>query len=167
MRVVTPSTYVHQGYLEEKEPSYLMAVAPGPKTDRRVSRGSIHRAISSLPNTAAAKRWEELEHNVATYRPREIVLPEDFDLPAEVWNGFGDSDRPVETRRENWRFDYEAARETLLKQFGTVSLDGFGIEGNGRWPWPPPVRPSSIWRRLSEGRSTTFRACVSRKKPTT
>ena len=29
VRIVTPSTYLHQAYLEEKEPNYLMAVAPG------------------------------------------------------------------------------------------------------------------------------------------
>jgi DNA mismatch repair protein MutS len=128
VRIVTPSTYVHQGYLEEKDPSYLMAVAPG-GDEIGVSFVDLSTGDFVTSEYGGDQRWEELEHNVATYRPREIVLPEDFDLPADVWNGFADSDRPVETRRESWRFDHEAAREMLLKHFGTLSLDGFGIEG--------------------------------------
>ncbi len=127
VRVVTPSTYVHQGYLEEKEANYLMAVIPGPQAVG-VSLVDLSTGDFLTSEFEGDKRWEDLEHTLASYRPREIVLPEDGDLPYGVWNGFGEADRPVETRRENWRFDYEAARELLLKHFGTVSLEGFGIE---------------------------------------
>jgi DNA mismatch repair protein MutS len=127
VRVVTPSTYVHQGYLEEKEASYLMAVILEPQA-LGVSLVDLSTGDFLTSEFRGDKRWEELEHTLATYRPREIVLPEDCDLPDEVWNGFGGADRPVETRRENWRFDYEASRELLLRHFGTVSLDGFGVE---------------------------------------
>jgi DNA mismatch repair protein MutS len=74
-------------------------------------------------------RWEKLEDALATYRPREVIFPEDSDVPAQLLNGLGGEERPVETPREPWRFDYEAARGLLLQQFGTVSLDGFGCEG--------------------------------------
>ncbi len=45
VRIVTPSTYVHQGYLEEKEANYLMAVIAPAQDGGRVSRGSLHRRL--------------------------------------------------------------------------------------------------------------------------
>ncbi len=128
VRIVTPSTYLHHGYLEEKEPSYLMAVASG--TDEvgaslvDLSTGDFFTFEHQGP-----ERWTKLQDALATYRPRELVFPEGSSVPKELLDGVTGEDRPVETPREAWRFDYEGARELLLNQFGTVSLDGFGCEG--------------------------------------
>lgn len=128
VRIVTPSTYVHQGYLEEKEPSYLMAVTSGNET---VGASLVDLSTGDFITSEyhGAQRWEQLQHSLATYRPRELILPEDLSLPEELWDSLGDVPRPLETRREAWRFDFEASHELLLKHFGTVSLDGFGVEG--------------------------------------
>ena len=128
VRIVTPSTYLHQGYLDDKEASYLMAVAPG-KDGVGMSLVDLSTGDFFTSEHSGEGRWQKLKDTLATYRPREIVFPEDSTVSSEILNGVGGEERPVETPREPWRFEYEAARELLLRQFGTVSLDGFGCEG--------------------------------------
>jgi len=131
VRIVTPSTYLHQGYLEEKEASYLMSVAPG-KNELGASLVDLSTGDFFAFEHTGPERWAALQDALATYRPRELVFPEDSSVSKELLNGVTGDDRPVETPREPWRFEYEGARELLLRQFGTVSLDGFGCEGK---PW--------------------------------
>ena len=130
VRIVTPSTYLHQAYLEEKEPNYLMAVATGSEgigaSFVDLSTGDFFAFEHQGP-----ERWSKLQDALATYRPREVVFPQDSSVSRELLthNGATGEDRPVLTPREAWRFDYEGARDLLLQQFGTLTLDGFGCEG--------------------------------------
>jgi DNA mismatch repair protein MutS len=128
VRIVTPSTYLHQGYLDDKEASYLMAVAPGTE-GVGTSLVDLSTGDFFTSEHSGEGRWQKLKDTLATYRPREIVFPEDSTVSSEILNGVSGEERPVETPREPWRFEYEAARDLLLRQFGTVSLDGFGCEG--------------------------------------
>ena len=128
VRIVTPSTYLHQGYLDDKEASYLMAVAPGTE-GVGTSLVDLSTGDFFTSEHSGEGRWQKLKDTLATYRPREIVFPEDSIVSSEILNGVSGEERPVETPREPWRFEYEAARDLLLRQFGTVSLDGFGCEG--------------------------------------
>ena len=128
VRIVTPSTYLHQGYLEAKEPSYLMALS--------VAKSAAGAALVDLSTGDFAafefdgeERWQKLAEAVATYRPREILHPEGQPLPEDLLTLSGpEAESPVTTERDPWRFDYEASRSLLLRQFGTLSLDGFGLE---------------------------------------
>ncbi len=128
VRIVTPSTYLHQGYLDDKEASYLMAVAPGTE-GVGTSLVDLSTGDFFTSEHSGEGRWQKLKDTLATYRPREIIFPEDSTVSSEILNGVSGEERPVETPREPWRFEYEAARDLLLRQFGTVSLDGFGCEG--------------------------------------
>ena len=128
VRIVTPSTYLHQGYLDDKEASYLMAVAPGTE-GVGTSLVDLSTGDFFTSEHSGEGRWQKLKDTLATYRPREIVFPEDSTVSSEILNGVSGEERPVETPREPWRFEYEAARDLLLRQFGTISLDGFGCEG--------------------------------------
>jgi len=128
VRVVTPSTYLHQGYLEAKEPSYLMAVTPG-----KEAAGAALADLSTGDFVAfdfqGVDRWQKIAETLSTYRPRELLYPEGNPLPEEIFASLGlDGPRPVTTQRENWRFESEGSRSLLLRQFGTRSLEGFGLE---------------------------------------
>jgi DNA mismatch repair protein MutS len=127
VRVVTPSTYLHHGYLEAREPSYLMALAP--------SKSTIGLALADLSTgdfvameIAGEDRWNRVGDALATYRPREILHPEGQPLPAPLLETLGPEERPVSTPREGFWFDPESARSALLKHFRTLSLEGFGLE---------------------------------------
>ncbi|MGH9390704.1 MAG: DNA mismatch repair protein MutS, partial [Vicinamibacteria bacterium] len=128
VRVVTPSTYLHHGYLEAKEPSYLMAVAPS-KASVGVSLADLSTGDFVALEISGEDRWERLGETVSTYRPREILHPEGQPLPALVLEALGAEERPVATPREAWRFEHESARSSLLRHFRTLSLESFGLEG--------------------------------------
>jgi DNA mismatch repair protein MutS len=128
VRVVTPSTYLHHGYLEAKEPSYLLAVAPS-KASVGVSLADLSTGDFVALEISGEDRWERLGETVSTYRPREILHPEGQALPAAVLEALGADERPVATPREAWRFEHESARSSLLRHFRTLSLESFGLEG--------------------------------------
>jgi DNA mismatch repair protein MutS len=127
VRVVTPSTYLHHGYLEAKEPSYLMAVAPS-KASVGVSLADLSTGDFVAMEISGEDRWERLGETVSTYRPREILHPEGQSVPALVLEALGADERPVATPREAWRFEHESARSSLLRHFRTLSLESFGLE---------------------------------------
>lgn len=127
VRIVTPATYLHQGYLDAKEPSYLMAVA--------AAGASVGAALVDLSTgdfvaleIEGEDRWQRLGETLATYRPRETLHVAGSPLPATVLDSLGADERPVATERESYRFEHEAARSTLLHRFRTLSLEGFGLE---------------------------------------
>ena len=128
VRVVTPSTYLHQGYLDAKEPSYLMAIATG--------KDSVGAALADLSTGDfvafqfdSDDRWQKISETLSTYQPREVLHPDGTALPDDIFEGLGaESDSPVTTERDPWRFEHEASRSLLLRQFGTLSLEGYGLE---------------------------------------
>ena len=128
VRVVTPSTYLHQGYLEAKEPSYLMAIATG--------KHSVGAALADLSTGDfvafqfdSDDRWQKISETLSTYRPREVLHPHGTALPDDIFEGLrSEGDSPVTTERDPWRFEHEASRSLLLRQFGTLSLEGYGLE---------------------------------------
>ena len=128
IRVVSPGTLTDSGYLDAREPAFLMALAPGEKAP---SYGVALLDLSTGEFTTAeyegADGRQALADELAILKPREIVAPEGFDdaaalvaaarIPARV------------TRADGWTFDPESARRMLLDQLQARSLQGFGLEG--------------------------------------
>ena len=128
VRVVTPSTYLHQSYLDAKDTSYLMAVVPA-----KDALGAAFVDLSTGDFLAfeveGPERWDKLGESLAIYQPREVLHPEGTTLPDEAFEpAGGESGPPIYTERPDYRFDAEASRSLLLAQFGTISLEGFGLE---------------------------------------
>jgi len=145
VRVVSPGTFTEGGYLDAREPAFLMALAPVGWPDAAGAGGS--------PQTVRAKADEPVfgvalldlstgEFLAAEYRGRDglqaladelgVLRPREILVPAEV---------PVDdmlpahargtasvTRVDAWAFDLDAARRTLVGQLHTHSLEGFGLE---------------------------------------
>jgi DNA mismatch repair protein MutS len=151
VRVVSPGTFTEGGYLEAREPAFLMAVAPigwaadGPPA---AALGTPSRPQSAAPEAAAigvalldlstgeflAAEYpgrdglQALRDELSVLRPREILVPADAPLerllPAAARNGAS------VTPLDPWAFDADGARRELLGQFRTHSLEGFGLEGH-------------------------------------
>ncbi len=68
-----------------------------------------------MPASRLAAELERLQ-------PAELLVPDDFDPPATRANA------PVK-RIESWQFDPSNAARELARQFGTVDLSGYGVEG--------------------------------------
>ena len=127
VRVVSPGTPTDAGYLDAREPAFLLALAPahpGP------GFGVALLDLSTGEFTAAEYAGDEgraaLADELAVLRPREVLAPIGFDAAAALLAGTRIEARV--TYAEPWTFEYESARRMLLGQLNAQSLQGYGME---------------------------------------
>ncbi len=127
VRVVSPGTLTDAGYLEAREPAFLMAIAPlADASGWGVALLDLSTGEFTSAEYHGADRRQALADELAILQPREIIAPEgDHDaaaLVAEVRLNARVTYAPP------WTFDQESARQTLLEQLRSQSLAGFGLE---------------------------------------
>jgi DNA mismatch repair protein MutS len=140
VRVVSPGTLTDAGYLDAREPAFLMAIAGmwGPRSggaaSPNASAASLGVALIDLSTgefTTAEYQGESgiqaVNDEIAVLRPRELVVPDGSDLLAHLPEV--ERLQLTVTRADDWGFETEAARQTLVEQLDTHGLDGFGLEG--------------------------------------
>src|SRR5262249_1703080 len=135
VRVVSPGTLMDAQYLDAREPAFLLSVVD--RTPARLSGSpepgwgaallDLSTGEFSCAEYSGSIAVQALADEVRVLRPREVVAAADLDLQA-LMDGAG-LELPV-TRVEPWTFEPEAARRTLLDQFRTRGLEGFGLEGH-------------------------------------
>jgi DNA mismatch repair protein MutS len=127
VRVVSPGTLTDAGYLEAREPAFLMAIAPAADAP---GLGVALLDVSTGEFTTAeyhgADGRQALADELAILQPREIVVPEGFADAAALVAEVRIAARL--TYAAGWTFDQESARRTLLEQLRAQSLLGFGLE---------------------------------------
>jgi DNA mismatch repair protein MutS len=127
VRVVSPGTLTDAGYLEAREPAFLLALSPmhpGPGFGAALldlSTGEFTAAEYAGANGRAA-----LMDDLAVLRPREVLAPDGFGEAAGVLAS--DLHGARLTNREPWTFEYESARRALLTQLQAQTLQGFGLD---------------------------------------
>ena len=126
VRVVSPGTLTDASYLDAREPAFLMALAPSAAGGRGCGAALLD--LSTGEFTTAEYHGDAgqaaLADELAILRPREIIAPAEFEIPAALGAG------ARVTRADAWTFDVDSARATLLAQLRTQSLQGFGLEGH-------------------------------------
>jgi DNA mismatch repair protein MutS len=149
VRVVSPGTLTDAGYLDAREPAFLMAIVTSdrdavarrlqPSEDTVARRlqpsGTIGVALLDLSTGEfSATEYsgddglQALADELRVLKPREIVAAKGGDgttnaaLPPIAINGL-----PV-TPLEPWAFELESARRTLLDQLRAGGLEGFGLD---------------------------------------
>ncbi len=127
IRVVSPGTLTDSGYLDAREPAFLMAIAPAePAPAYGVALLDLSTGEFTTAEYHGAAGRQALADELAILKPKEIVAPEGFAeaavLAAEVRVG------ARVTHADGWTFDHESARRTLLEQLQARSLAGFGLE---------------------------------------
>jgi DNA mismatch repair protein MutS len=132
VRVVSPGTLTDSQHLDERSPAFLLSLT---KNEKMGSDPIIGVALLDLTTGefscaeyAGAAGLQALADEVMVLRPREIVAAIDLDLGRVLVDGAGDR-LPV-TRVEPWTFEHESARRTLIDQFRTNGLEGFGLDGH-------------------------------------
>src|ERR1043166_4488523 len=127
VRVVSPGTLTDGNYLDAREPAYLMSIA---NANGRFGVALLDLSTGEFTTAeyAGDDGLQALADEVATLRPREVVLPADSDIAAKLPE-IARLQLPV-TTAEAWSFEPEAARRSLLDQLKTHGLDGFGLEGH-------------------------------------
>ena len=134
VRVVSPGTLTDAAYLDAREPALLMAVIPAstPASPATQGYGVAMLDLSTGEFTTAeylgTDARQALADELAVLRPREILAPpgdaEVATLIEELRLG------TLITRADEWTFEFEAARRSLLEQLKTHSLQAFGLDGH-------------------------------------
>src|SRR5712691_1403810 len=132
VRVVSPGTLTDANYLDAREPAFLMSIVTTnhqPPTTNHFGVALLD--LSTGEFTAAEYHGDDglqaLADEIATLRPREIILPVESDIASKLPQ-IARLQIPV-TTADAWSFEPEAARRSLLDQLRTHGLDGFGLDG--------------------------------------
>lgn len=99
-RIVTPGTVTEDGLVDESRANYIAAADGCALALLDLPTGEF--LVEEFPSPG--KLAEALER----YRPAEVLSPND---------------------ENRWTFSFDAANDTLLRHFKTLSLDGFGLDG--------------------------------------
>jgi len=116
IRVVTPGTVVEPNLLASNSNNYLASVIIVGE-----EAGIAYVDITTSEFATTQLHVERVTPELERLEPREVLLPEDANHCAQL---------PFTiTRLDDYWFDLEIARETLLQQFAVASLDGYGCAG--------------------------------------
>jgi len=119
-RIVTPGTLTDDALLEPSASNFLAAIAQ-PTGDTAAGLAWID--VSTGRFFAATLAVGEIADQLARIEPAELLVSDEVGAPSlGVTQGV-----PV-TKRPAWTFAHRAAVESLARQFGTRSLDGFGFD---------------------------------------
>ena len=119
-RVVSPGTVTDEALLDPRESNFLTACVAG---DGKTTFGLAWLELSTGRFLAASLSAHRVADELARIGPSECLLAE-----GENSEHFALSDRVMLTRRPEWSFSYDTSIEILSKQFGTLTLEGFGFE---------------------------------------
>jgi DNA mismatch repair protein MutS len=130
IRVVSPGTLTDAGYLDAREPAFLMAIAPGePAPTYGVALLDLSTGEFTTAEYQGTAGRQALADELAILKPREVIAPEGLagfdDVAALVSEGRLEA---RVTKADGWTFDLESARRTLLDQLQAKTLQGFGLE---------------------------------------
>jgi DNA mismatch repair protein MutS len=127
IRVVSPGTLTDAGYLDAREPAFLMAIAPAePAPAYGVALLDVSTGEFTTAEYRGSSGRQALADELAILRPREIVAPDGFEDAAALVNMVRLGARV--TSADGWTFDQESARQTLLDQLQAKSLTGYGLD---------------------------------------
>ena len=133
-RVVSPGTVTDPAQLQEREPNYIAALlAAGTPSRARPSDGfgcaylDLSTGEFRLSEHRGETAVEALRDEVAAFAPKEIVQPDGSSLQAIL--APETLERSLISDVPSWTFARDTAHDTLLRRFGTASLDGFGCDG--------------------------------------
>jgi DNA mismatch repair protein MutS len=120
-RIVTPGTVVEDTLLDAEEPSYLAAVH-GSGNDYGLSLVEVSTGEFLVAGFEGKQGRSGLLSTLAQYSPREILIPEEWeaeDLPGHT------------TSVEPYRFNQDAAEDSLKEFFNVKTIAGFGDQLDG------------------------------------
>jgi DNA mismatch repair protein MutS len=130
VRVVSPGTLTDAGYLDAREPAFLMSVVVDGTRQGEPVAGAALIDVSTGEFTVAEYRGREglqtLSDEIAVLRPREILAPAGTEV-AERLPEVSVLQIPI-TSADAWTFESGSASRALLAQFRTHGLGGFGLE---------------------------------------
>ncbi|MBE0672143.1 MAG: DNA mismatch repair protein MutS [Anaerolineales bacterium] len=125
VRVVTPGTVTEPGLLPGDANNYLASIFLDTSTS--LSTGSRTASVSYTDVTTGEFAvtelpLEALRAELTRLHPAEIIYPDNQTLPDGITGHL--------TALPSWKFEAGKCNETLLNQFKSSTLDGFGLKTN-------------------------------------
>ncbi len=114
VRLVTPGTVVEPGLLDSKTNNYLVSLVLG-EEEAGIAYVDITTSEFATTQVSLQRAIPELER----LRPQEIITADGSELSSLGLTA-------SVTRLDDYWFELEVARQTLLDHFGVATLDGYG-----------------------------------------
>mgnify|MGYP002525031797 CR=1 FL=1 len=117
VRIITPGTLTEEALLEERKDNLLTAI----------HRDADSFGLASLDLTSGrfvlqqVDSENQLESEIERLNPVELLISEDDTSPTP------NRVKSI-TRRPPWHFDLQSSTQSIVKQFNTLDLKGFGCE---------------------------------------
>src|SRR6202011_4558474 len=129
VRVITPGTATDVAVLDAHENNFLAAVATH-SSGSPVGLAFVDLSTGEFQATefSGARSAEELRDELQLLRPRETLLPRPQQLFDTAKDSLPEGIGGVESRLEDWIFQYDYAARILREQFGVAELTGFGLD---------------------------------------
>ncbi|MGD0342050.1 MAG: DNA mismatch repair protein MutS [Bacteroidales bacterium] len=120
IELITPGVSLNENVLNNKENNFLAAV----HIDKKIA-GVAFLDISTGEFLVSEGTIEYIDQMLNNFQPKEILYEK---KKKEIFlESFGT--KFYTYKLDDWIFTAEAANDRLLKQFGTSSLKGFGVQG--------------------------------------
>src|SRR6266849_1215830 len=131
VRVITPGTATDVAVLDARENNFLAAVAKHP-SGSPVGLAYVDLSTGEFQATefSGLRADEDLRDELQLLHPRETLLPRPQQLFETAKTSLLDGTGGVESRLEDWVFQYDYAERVLREQFGVAELTGFGLDAH-------------------------------------
>jgi DNA mismatch repair protein MutS len=131
VRVITPGTATDVAVLDARENNFLAAVAKH-ASGSPVGLAYVDLSTGEFQATefSGARADEDLRDELQLLHPRETLLPRPQQLFETAKTSLLDGTGGVESRLEDWIFQYDYAERILREQFGVAELTGFGLDAH-------------------------------------
>ena len=133
VRVITPGTATDVAVLDARENNFLASVAKHP-SGSPVGVAFIDLSTGEFQATefSGAGADEALRDELQLLRPRETLLPRPQQLFETSKTSLLEGTGGVESRLDEWIFQFDYADRILREQFGVAELTGFGLDGHAQ-----------------------------------
>jgi len=129
VRVITPGTATDVAVLDARENNFLAAVATH-LSGSPVGLAYVDLSTGEFQATefAGPRAADDLRDELQLLHPRETLIPRPQQLFDTAKDSLPDGVGGVESRLEDWIFQYDYASRLLREQFGVAELTGFGLD---------------------------------------
>ena len=131
VRVITPGTATDVAVLDARENNFLAAVAKH-ASGSPVGLAYVDLSTGEFQATefSGSSADEDLRDELQLLHPRETLLPRPQQLFETAKTSLLDGTGGVESRLEDWIFQYDYADRVIREQFGVAELTGFGLDAH-------------------------------------
>ncbi len=123
-QVVTPGTLTDESLLDPRQNNFLASIFP-----TKLRMGLAWLELSTGQFTSTDLDLQQLPDELARLRPVECLFPENSP-DHDTLRPLIELDGTLLTTRPAWCFSRQQCQDTLLKHFGTSTLEGFDLDTN-------------------------------------